>query len=128
MAVEVNILENGEGIEIVATGIVNGREIIQVHEEIYDEKYLANQKFHIIDKSKCTEYDVTVNEIMSISKLDEKASATNPNIIVAIIESEYLRFSLSNLWQAKVNDFIFKTKSFLNRDKAMIWINDNKKI
>ena len=127
MTVKVNILENGEGVEIVATGMVSGREIIQAQEQIYDEKYLAKQRYHIIDKSKCTEFDVTVNDIMSISKFDKKASAINPNIIIAIVESESLRFSLSNLWQAKVNDFISKTKSFVNRHEAMIWINENKK-
>lgn len=126
MTVKVNILENGEGVEIVATGTVNGREIIQAQEQIYDEKYLAKQRYHIIDKSKCTEFDVTVNDIMSISKFDKKASAINPNIIIAIVESESLRFSLSNLWQAKVNDFISKTKSFTNRHEAMAWINANK--
>jgi hypothetical protein len=127
MTVKVNIIENGEGVEIVATGTVNGREIIQAQEQIYDEKYLANQRFHIIDKSKCTEFDVTVNDIMTISKFDKRASVINPNIIIAIVESEFLRSSLSNLWQAKVNDFIFKTKSFTNRHEAMAWINDNKK-
>jgi hypothetical protein len=127
MTVKVNILENGEGVEIVATGVVNGREILQAQEQVYDEKYLANLRYHIIDKTDCTEYDVSVNDIMSISALDEKASAINPDIVVAIIESKHLRFSLSNLWQAKVDNFIFKTKSFINRQEAISWINENKK-
>jgi len=127
MSIQVNILENGEGVEIKAFGIVYGHEIIQAHEEIYNEKYLRNQKYHIIDKSKCTEYDVTAEDIASIAKLDKKASIINPNIIVAIIESERLLFSLTKLWQKHVEEYVFKTRSFVDRNTALEWVAENKK-
>jgi len=126
MSIEVNVLDSGEGIEILATGIVHGREIIQAHQEIYDEKHLKNQKYHIIDKSKCTEYDVTAKDIEIIAELDEKASAINPNIIIAVIESESLQFSLTNVWQAYVKEYVFKTRAFASRDLAIDWITENK--
>jgi len=126
MTIEVNVLENGEGVEILATGIVYGHEIIQAHEKIYDEKYLKKQKYHIIDKSKCTEYDVTAKDIEVIAELDEKASKINPNIIIAVIESESLQFSLTAVWQAYVKKYIFKTKAFASRELAISWISENK--
>ena len=127
MSIQVNILRNGEAVEIKAFGIVYGHEIIQAHEEIYNEKYLRNQKYHIIDKSKCTEYDVTAEDIASIAKLDKKASIINPNIIVAIIESERLLFSLTKLWQKHVEEYVFKTRSFVDRNTALEWVAENKK-
>jgi len=126
MSIEVNVLDNGEGIEILATGIVYGREIIQAHDKIYDEKYLKNQKYHIIDKSKCTEYDVTAADIEIIAELDEKASRINPNIIIAVIESESLKFTLTDVWQAYVKKYIFKTQAFSSRENALSWILENK--
>ncbi len=48
MTVRVNILENGKGVEIVATGVVTGAEIINAHEKIYDKEHLIYQKYHII--------------------------------------------------------------------------------
>ena len=127
MSVKVNILEEGEGIEIIASGVVYGREIIKAHSDIYDNKHLSKQKYHLIDKSKCTEYDVTADDISAIAALDEQASKINPNIVVAIIESETLRFSLTEVWQASVEDFIFKSKSFNDRNAALEWIEFNKK-
>jgi len=126
MSIEVNVLDNGEGIEILATGIVYGREIIQAHSKIYDEKYLKSQKYHIIDKSKCTEYDVTAGDIEIIAELDEKASRINPNIIIAVIESESLKFTLTDVWQAYVKNYIFKTQAFSSREYALSWISENK--
>jgi len=126
MGIKVNILENGEGIEVLAFGVVHGHEIIQAQSEIYDEKQLRKQKYHIIDKSKCTEYDVTADDIAAIAKWDEEASRINPYIIVAIIESEILQFSLTEVWQASVEDFVFKTASFNDRNAALQWIAQNK--
>lgn len=127
MGIKVNILEDGEGIEVLAFGIVHGHEIIQAHNEIYNNKHLGKQKYHLIDKSKCTEYDVIADDIAAIAELDEKASKINPYIIVAFIESETLRFSLTELWQASVEDFVFKTESFDDRSSALKWIEQNKK-
>ena len=126
MSIQVNILDDGEGVEVLAFDVVHGREIIQAQSEIYDKKYLSKQKYHIIDKSKCIEYDVTADDIAAIADLDEQAAQINPNIVVAIIESETLRFSLTEAWQARVEDFVFKTKSFSERSKALLWIEQNK--
>lgn len=126
MGIQVNILEDGEGVEILAFDVVHGYEIIQAQSEIYDKTYLSKQKYHIIDKSKCTEYDVTADDIAAIADFDEQAAKINPSIVVAIIESETLRFSLTEAWQARVEDFVFKTKSFSERSKALLWIEQNK--
>ena len=40
MAVRINYLDNGIGIEIIASGIVTGEEIIKAHEEVYNEENL----------------------------------------------------------------------------------------
>lgn len=127
MCIKVNILENGEGIEILATEVVTGREIIQAMEEKYDNAHISKQKYHIIDKSKCTEYNVTSQDVQSIANFDIKASEINPHIVMAVIESEYLQFSLTKLWQKHIEDYVFKTKSFVNRKAALEWIEKNKK-
>ena len=51
MGIKVNILDEGEGVEILASGVVYGREIIEAHSEIYDKKHLSKQKYHLIDTS-----------------------------------------------------------------------------
>jgi len=124
MTIVVNYIDNNTGVEILASDRVTGKEIIQAHSKIYAKDKLANQRYHIIDKSLCTEYDVTAADIEIISQLDEKAAQVNPSIIVAIIESKSLEFSLSEVWQAYVEPFIQHTHSFKNRADAEQWIRD----
>jgi hypothetical protein len=71
MGLEINFLGNGEGVELRAFGVVHGREIIEVNKEFYQPKNLCKLKYKIIDKSKCTEYNVSAEEIAFIAKLDE---------------------------------------------------------
>ncbi len=124
MTINVNFIDNGRGVEILASGLVTGNEIISAHKEIYAPDKLENQRYHIIDKSQCTEYDVNASDIETMSQLDRDAAQVNANIIIAIVESSCLKFSLSELWQAHVESFIKHSKSFSNRADAEQWIGE----
>lgn len=127
VGIKVNILEDGRGVEVLAEGVVHGRDIIDAHEKIYDEDCLRRQRYQIVDKSACTEYAVTADDIDSIAELDRKASVINPNIVIAVIEARGLQFSLTELWQAHLAECTFLTKSFRDRETAMKWIAENAK-
>ena len=126
MSIVIKTLEHGEGIEMIYFGTVQGKEIIQIRNQIYRDKYKTEQyKYFIINKLQCTEYDVTADDILSIVKLDIQAATINPNIIMAIIESKYLQFSLTEAWYVQVEDYLSKIKSFNNYHSALSWIQDN---
>ena len=127
MGVRINILEDGRGVEILAEGVVHGREVIDAHKRIYDERYLKRQRYQIVDKSACTEYAVTADDIDAIAKMDRRASTVNPDIVIAVVESSGLQFSLTELWQAHLAECTFLTKSFGDRQSAMQWISENAK-
>jgi len=122
MTVTINFIDEGRGVEILASDIVYGHEVIAANKEIADSKELAGLKFHIIDKSNCTEYNVSSSDIFEISKYDRFFMQYNPNIVMAIIESKSLRYSLSILWQCIVNRQDLKNKSFIDRASALRWI------
>ena len=124
MTINVNFIDNGRGVEILASGLVTGNEIISAHKEIYAPDKLESQRYHIIDKSQCTEYDVNASDIETMSQLDRDAAQVNAHIIMAIVESSCLKFSLSELWQAHVESFIEHSKSFSNRADAEQWISE----
>jgi len=127
MGVEIKFSGNGVGVELHAFGVVHGREIIKANIEIYHPKHLRKQKYKIIDKSKCTEYNVSAKDIEFIAELDKEASLLNPRLLIAIIESKSLQFSLTGLWQAYVEGCGFNTKSFRDRHSALDWIAENLK-
>lgn len=123
MSVLLNILDDGEGMEYLFFGTVHGKEIIQARNESYASSFrTANYKYQIFNNLECTEYNVTADDIAAIAALDIEASVINPKIVMAVIESKYLRFSLTKSWQAYVEDYISHIKSFRDRDSALSWI------
>jgi len=88
VGIKINTLESGAGAEILVFDIIYGCELILAHEIVHNDKSFSGLKYCIIDQSKCTEYNVTWKDIVSIAELDQKASELNPNRIVAIVEPE----------------------------------------
>ena len=122
MTIQINYLDNGIGIEIIASGTVTGEEIIKAHKEIYNEENLKKQKYQIIDRTHCTKYQVFAEDIETISELDNKASAVNPNIIIAIVSPTSLQYGMTRMWQAYIKDDRFVTQIFQDRKSADKWI------
>ena len=122
MAVQINYLDNGIGIEILASGIVTGEEIIKAQEEIYNEENLQKQKYQIIDRTHCTEYQVSSEDIERISDIDNRASEVNSYIIIAVVSSTPLQYGMTRMWQAYIKEDRFMTKIFVDRKNADEWI------
>ena len=122
MAIQINHLDNGIGIEILASGIVTGEEIIKAQEEIYNEENLQKQKYQIIDRTHCTEYQVSSEDIERISDIDNRASEVNSYIIIAVVSSTPLQYGMTRMWQAYIKEDRFMTKIFVDRKNADEWI------
>ena len=122
MAVRINYLHNGIGIEIIASGIVTGEEIIKAQEETYNEENLQKQKYQIIDRTHCTKYQVSSEEIERISDIDNRASEVNLYIIIAVVSPTPLQFGMTRMWQAYIKEDRFVTKIFTDRKSADEWI------
>lgn len=122
MPLTINYKDDGRGIEILATGTVHGREIIDAHKEIYSEENLKRQLYQIIDRSLCLEYDVSTEEIKKIAELDNTAALINPHIIIAIVAPDDLQYGMSRIWQAYTDESGFKTRVFRDRKSADLWL------
>ena len=122
MTVQINYPDNGIGIEIIASGIVTGEEIIKAQEEIYNEENLQKQKYQIIDRTHCTEYQVSSEDIERISDIDNRASEVNSYIIIAVVSSTPLQYGMTRMWQAYIKEDRFVTKIFADRKSADEWI------
>ena len=125
MSVEVNLLEDS-GVELLATGTVYGAEIIKANEQLVNDESLHNIRYKLIDKSACTEYLVTAAEIEKVAELNHIFAKANPGIVVAIVESRTLQFSLTGLWQAIVKKVDLKNQNFYSREAALEWLAENR--
>ena len=123
MTIQVKYLENGIGIEIIASGIVTGEEVIKAHKEIYNEENFKKQKYKIVDRTDCTKYQVYPEDIEKIAEMDDEASRINPNLIIAVISTTSLQHGMTRMWQAYMKNNVFITKNFQDRISADNWIN-----
>ena len=123
MTIQVNYLENGIGIEIIASGIVTGEEVIEAHKEIYNEENFKKQKYKIVDRTDCTKYQVYPEDIEKIAEIDDEASRINPNLLIAVISTTSLQHGMTRMWQAYMKNNVFITKNFQDRISADNWIN-----
>ena len=122
MTIKVNYLENGIGIELIASGIVTGDEVIEAQKEIYNEEDFKKQRYKIVDRTDCTKYQVYPEEIEKIAEMDDKASRINPNLIIAVISTTSLQYGMTRMWQAYLKNNVFITKNFSDRISADNWI------
>jgi hypothetical protein len=118
----VNYLENGYGIEIIASGTVTGEEIIDAHKEIYKKETLKKLRYKIVDRTDCTKYQVYPDEIEKIAVMDDDASKINPNIIIAVISTTSLQYGMTRMWQAYLTNNLFITRNFSDRISADKWV------
>ena len=122
MTIQINYPDNGIGIEIIASGIVTGEEIIKAQDEIYNEENLQKQKYQIIDRTHCTEYQVSSEDIEKNSDIDNRASEVNSYIIIAVVSPTPLQYGMTRMWQAYIKEDRFVTKIFVDRKSADEWI------
>jgi hypothetical protein len=127
MAIKIQYIDDGVGIEIIASGIVTGEEIIEAHKEIYSEKNLKKQKYQIIDRSHCKDYQVSSPEVQRIADIDKTAAKINPNIIMALISPTAVQFGMSRMWQAFIGESPFVSQVFRDRKSAELWIEEQLK-
>jgi hypothetical protein len=122
MPIQIKYINGGIGVEFIASGVVTGTDIIAANKEIYREENLLIQRYQIVDRTQCTEYEVSTKEIRIIAEQDIAAATINPNIIIAFISKTDLQYGISRMYQAYVGDSGFLTGLFRDRKSAEEWI------
>ena len=95
MPIQIKYIDDGIGVEFIGSGVVTGADIIAANKEIYRNENFSKQRYQIIDRTKCTKYDVSHKEIIIIAEQDKVAAKTNPNIIIAFISASPLQYGIS---------------------------------
>ena len=127
MPVKIKYIDDGLGVELIASGIVTGKDIIEANKEIYTQEKLHRFRYKIIDRTSCTDYQVTPSEIQVIANHDKEASIINPKMLVALISSTDLQYGMSRMYQAYTDDAGFTSKLFKDRKSAIDWIEEQLK-
>ena len=127
MPIQIKYIDGGIGVEFIGSGLVTGADIIAANKEIYRNENFYRQRYQIVDRTKCTNYKVSHEEIIKIAEQDKVAAKTNPNIIIAFISTSPLQYGISRMYQAYVGDEGFLTEVFQDRKSAEKWIEEQLK-
>ena len=127
MPIQKKYRDGGIGVEFIGSGIVTGADIIAANKKIYSNKDFSKQRYKIVDRTNCTGYKVSTEEIRIIAEQDKAAAKTNPNIIIALISTTDLQYGISRMYQAYVRDIGFLTEVFRDRKSAEEWIKNQLK-
>lgn len=124
MPIQIKYIDEGIGVEFIGSGVVTGADIIAANKEIYRNENFHRQRYQLVDRTKCTKYEVSHKEIIIIAKQDKVASRINPNIIIALISTSPLQYGISRMYQAYIGDDGFLTEVFQDRKSAEKWIEE----
>jgi hypothetical protein len=123
MPLTLKYINDGVGVEFILSGLVTGAEVIEANKKIYStSEKIIKQKYQLIDRTQCTEYQITAEEIKIIAEQDKEAAKLNPNILMVFVATNAQQFGVSRMWQEHVGESGFLTKIFRNRKSAEKWL------
>lgn len=118
MPIEINDLENGKGIEYLASGTLTGREIIEANRQVYRPDILEHLDYKVIDRTRCEKYEVTSGEIRSIVEQDVEASARKPGLVILLVSITQVQYGMSRMWQTLTHEANLDVRHFRSRAEA----------
>ncbi len=122
MPIEIQYTDDNIGVNFFAVGEVTGKDIIESEKKIFQSKGFVNLRYWIVDRSQCTKYEVSSDDVKKIAALDNDAAKRNPNLIMALISETNHQFGMSRMYEAYINEAGFQTMTFRDRDTAEKWI------
>ncbi len=125
MPVNIEYTEDGSGVILHAVGKVVGSEVIRHKLEMLQGDRLPRMKYWIIDRSQCTDYHLSAEEVQQIAQLDAQSAAINPRIITALISETELQFGMSRMYESLVEKAGLRTGVFRDHASAETWIQNN---
>ena len=125
MPVKLNFVKGGIGVEFISEGIVLGREIIEANKQTNTPKNLRLLKYKLIDRTNCTEYRVTQDDIETIAHQAKEAAKINPNLVILLISTTPVQFGMTRMYQARIDETGLRMEQFADRTSADKWMSDN---
>jgi hypothetical protein len=122
MPITIDYTDDKTGVTFFAVDKVTGKDIIASMKELFQSENFVNLKYWIVDRSRCTKYEVDSEEVREIAYLDKDAAKRNPQLLHALIADTDLQYGMSRMYEIHSDDGGFRTKIFRDRAAAEEWI------
>ncbi len=122
MPIELKFLDNGAGVLYHFKGLVTGKEIIEINEEVFSSpESLKRLKYGVIDQTQIDSLNVSTADLLIIARQDSLAADVNSEAVVALIAALDLAFGLSRMWETITENIPWQKKVFRSKDEAYEW-------
>ena len=125
MPIQIHALDDGKGVEVLATGVVTGQEVLAANREVYVRDTLEKLRYKLIDRTHCTHYAVTPLEMKIVAMQDVQASKINADLVIVLVTRGKLQYGMTRMWQLLSEKSGFRTKIFKDRESADAWLDAN---
>ena len=122
MAIDLKFNDDRTGLEAIASTQVTKSDFMGACSEAFNNTNVVTQKYQILDFSQCTDFELSSDDINSLSQLAINASKINPNVIMAIVAPTDLVFGMSRVYEVYAEESGFKIKVFRNKSEAESWV------
>ncbi len=122
MAIQVNFVDDGIGVELLSSGVVTGVDVIKAHAQVYHPAVLSKLKYLLIDRSACEKYFVSTAHLKSVAELSREAAKVSPGFIVAITSPTDLMHRAAEVWKSYLDKDSIQVGLFGSRNHAIKWI------
>lgn len=116
---------NNEGVLLKMTGLVKGREIIELNRQIYANDPNKQLRYQVWDFTGAKRMEVSPEELHIITREDKAEAARNPDQLVALVGSPRQLNGVDISYQVFSQSWIgdgFQSDSFRNLQEARQWI------
>lgn len=122
MPVETKYSDNREFVEILATGSVSAKEIIDNLRSIYADPEFVRLKYQLVDYTGVDDYDGGRADSNAIVSLDHRAAIKNPRMRIAIVATTDVIFGSARYWELSLGETPLETHVFRDREAANAWL------
>jgi hypothetical protein len=122
MPVELKISNDGDTLEMLASGDINQKQILAAAYEIYESPVLSAIKYHFVDYSFATSLELDDVAAAENFNLDALMAEKYPNMRTAVVAPTDPIFELCHAWELQVTKFSMTGRAFREREAAIAWL------
>lgn len=121
----IQLEDHGTGIVISLTGIITGRDLIKLNQQIYESDPDKKLRYQVWDFNLVDVLEMKTDDIQTLAIQDMEEASANPNQCVAIIGSTKTLRGIDNIYHYLSDCLVntgFQSKSFTSMDEAREWL------
>ncbi|MBN1866253.1 hypothetical protein JW916_03075 [Candidatus Sumerlaeota bacterium] len=124
MPIEIRVQRDGDGLVLISSGVLSGRDLIEVHEKMLAAPEIVEKsKYCILDEEAVEAVDISPDHIRTVAEMSKRVSALTPKgTLVCIVAPRDAAFGFARMWEVLAEETSWETMTVRSRAEADSWI------